>query len=192
MIWEELAAAAVVGGVVGWFARSRLGRRRDPERAVAPPSDLRPAPPAPGPAAGVAVASPPTAVAPAPASSTVLVPSRPTPALGPPTRLSEGADTAGRVIVHLATLGRLRNDEIGRVGYTQQGIGDALRLRQGTVAKVLQRLEAADVVEVDRRHVSGEPRRLKVYRLTALGESVARDLRHRRPPAAPGNPGATP
>jgi DNA-binding PadR family transcriptional regulator len=51
---------------------------------------------------------------------------------------------------------------------------------QGTAAKVLVRLEAADIVEVDRRHVSGEPRRLKVYRLTTLGESLAREIRARR------------
>jgi DNA-binding MarR family transcriptional regulator len=81
--------------------------------------------------------------------------------------------------VHLASLGRLGNDHVARRGYTQQGIVDALGIPQGTVAKVLDRLEAADVVEVDLRHVSGEPRRLKVYRLTALGESVARDIRQR-------------
>jgi DNA-binding MarR family transcriptional regulator len=85
------------------------------------------------------------------------------------------------VIVHLASLGRLGNDEVARRGYTQQGIVDALGIPQGTVAKVLDRLEAADVVEVDLRHVSGEPRRLKVYRLTALGESVARDVRRQHP-----------
>lgn len=94
--------------------------------------------------------------------------------------VSADADTAGRVIVHLASLGRLGNDEVARIGHTQRGMTEALGIRQGTLAKVLSRLESAEVVEVDRRHVQGEPRRLKVYRLTALGESVARDLRHRR------------
>jgi len=82
--------------------------------------------------------------------------------------------------MHLASMGRLGHDDVARRGYTQQGIVDALGIPQGTVAKVLVRLEAADVVEVDRRHVSGEARRLKVYRLTGLGESVARDLRSTR------------
>jgi DNA-binding PadR family transcriptional regulator len=55
---------------------------------------------------------------------------------------------------------------------------DGLGIPQGTLAKVLSRLEAAGVVRSGRRHVSGEPRRLKVYELTGLGESVARDIRH--------------
>ncbi len=183
MIWEELAAAAVVGGVVGWLARSLVGRRGGPDRVAAggpatPPPAHRTAPSA------VLVAPTPPVPAPAPTGGSMS-------GRDPGPRLSEGADTAGRVIAHLGSLGRLGNDEIARVGFTQQGIGAALGLRQGTVAKVLQRLEAADVVEVDRRHVSGEPRRLKIYRLTALGESVARDLRHRRPPTPPGSPGTT-
>jgi len=80
----------------------------------------------------------------------------------------------------LASLGRLGNDEVARVGFTQRGMAEALEVRQGTLAKVVSRLEAAGVVEVDRRHVSGEPRRLKVYRLTGLGESVAKDIRRQR------------
>jgi len=94
---------------------------------------------------------------------------------------SEGANLAGKVIVHLSLLGRLGNDEVGRLGFTQGGISEALGIRQGTLTRVLSRLEAAQVIEVDRRHVQGQSRRLNVYRLTALGESVARDIRHRRP-----------
>ncbi|MGB6443313.1 MAG: hypothetical protein WBF81_08465 [Thermoplasmata archaeon] len=82
--------------------------------------------------------------------------------------------------MHLVSLGRLTNDEVARLGFTQKGIIEGLGIRQGTLTKVLSRLESAKVVEVDRRHVQGQPHRLKVYRLTALGESVARDLRHRR------------
>ena len=104
----------------------------------------------------------------------------PGPPAAPPSIVSRRADTAGRVIVHLASLGRLANDDVAKRGYTQGGIVDALGIPQGTIAKVLDRLEAADVVETSTRHVSGEPRRLKVYRLTALGESVARELRLRR------------
>jgi DNA-binding PadR family transcriptional regulator len=58
-------------------------------------------------------------------------------------------------------------------------MSEALSIRQGTLTKVLSRLVAAKVVEVDRRHVHGQSRRLNVYRLTALGESVARDIRVR-------------
>jgi DNA-binding MarR family transcriptional regulator len=65
------------------------------------------------------------------------------------------------------------------MGFTQRGIGDALGMRQGTVAKVLGRLAAAGIVESDRRHISGEARRLLVYRLTRAGELVARDLQRR-------------
>ncbi|MGI0132915.1 MAG: hypothetical protein ACREDK_07505 [Thermoplasmata archaeon] len=97
-------------------------------------------------------------------------------------RLSEGASTAGRVILHLYNLGRLGADEIGAVGFTQRGMSAALALRQGTLAKVLSRLKATGVLVVDRRHVAGESRRMNVYRLTSLGESVARDLRRNLPP----------
>jgi DNA-binding MarR family transcriptional regulator len=99
-------------------------------------------------------------------------------------KISVEADLAGKVIVHLSMLGRLGNDEVGRLGFTQGGMSGVLGIRQGTLTKVLSRLEAAQVVEMDRRHVEGQPRRLNVYRLTALGESVAREIRHRRPTAA--------
>jgi DNA-binding PadR family transcriptional regulator len=63
-------------------------------------------------------------------------------------------------------------------------------VHQGSLVKVLQSLEAGDVVQVERRFVGGANRRLKVYRLTALGESAARDLQHRaarpRPASAAG------
>jgi hypothetical protein len=94
---------------------------------------------------------------------------------------SPNANVAGRIILHLASLGRIGSDEIAKLGHTQQGMREALGIQQGSLAKVLTRLEEADVVASDRRHVSGQPRRLKVYRLTGLGESVARDLRHRPP-----------
>lgn len=90
---------------------------------------------------------------------------------------SSEVDTAGRVIVHLASLGASAYDEIGRVAQTQSGMCQVLSIRQGTLTKVLSRLSAARVVEVSRRHVAGQARRMNVYRLTALGETVARDMR---------------
>jgi DNA-binding PadR family transcriptional regulator len=96
------------------------------------------------------------------------------------------------VILHLAGLGRLAYDDVGLIGHTQAGMSEALGIRQGTLTKVLSRLVAAKVVEVDRRHVHGEPRRLNVYRLTALGESVARDVRHHRKATEPSDTTKTP
>jgi DNA-binding MarR family transcriptional regulator len=90
----------------------------------------------------------------------------------------EGLGLARRVILHLSLLGRLGSDEVARIGFTQEGMAAALSVRQGSLVRVLQRLEAAEVLTVDRRHISGVDRRRKVYRLTALGESIARDLRH--------------
>ncbi len=165
MIWLELAAAAIGGAVIGWFThilfRGRVGRERGPKLSVE--------------AARTESAEPPFDVqshAPPPIVSSGIAP-----------KVSEGADLAGKVIAHLATLGRLGNDEVGRLGFTQAGMSAALDIRQGTLTKVLSRLEGAQVLEVDRRHVRGQSRRLNVYRLTALGESVAKDIRHRSPAA---------
>jgi len=158
----ELALAVLAGVVVGWVLRAQFHRARGAKRALQPPGPIvTSSPREPG-------RETPPRRAPAPEPADVAP------------KLSREADTAGRVITHLASLGRLGNDEVARLGFTQKGIGEALTVRQGTLAKVLSRLEAARVIEVDRRHVEGQPRRLNVYRLTALGESVARDLRHRR------------
>lgn len=159
----ELGVAAMAGGLAGWFAHAVL-RRRFPSETAAHE----------GSSSGNPQVSPLIErIAAAPGSGA------PSPGAARP--ISRDATTAGRVIVHLSSLGRLGNDDVGLPGFTQRGMSEALDIRQGTLTKVLSRLRAARVVEVDRRHVRGQPRRLNVYRLTALGESVARDLRHRRP-----------
>lgn len=162
--WVELVLAALFGVAVGWLLRS-LPRREPPARGAGRPQvhEVLPA---------------------QAASDEVAATSLPRIRGGTvePSQLSSGADLAGRVVKHLSSLGRLGNDEVGRLGFTQKGMSEILAIRQGTLTKVLSRLEAARVIEVDRRHVRGEPRRLNVYRLTALGESVARDLRHRTTP----------
>ena len=169
-IWLEVTLAALGGIAGGWFAHSILRSRRVLRISTSTGTVSE----------GIAT-SPPTE---APPVARVLTRAP----LTVPRRLSPEADTAGRVISHLASLGRLGNDEVGLIGYTQQGMSEALGLRQGTLTKVLSRLRAANVVEVDRRHVRGQPRRLNVYRLTALGESIARDIRPRQsPPAAAGS-----
>jgi len=98
---------------------------------------------------------------------------------------SEGMGLAARVLLHLAELAPLGPNDIASLGRTQQGIVAVLAVRQGSLTKVLSRLLAGDAVTVERRYVSGANQRLKVYRLTSLGESLARDLRRRLLPPRP-------
>lgn len=99
-----------------------------------------------------------------------------------------------RIVLHLAGLGTLGADEVATLGFTQIGMSESLGVRQNALTNVLRRLVAAGIVSEDVRHVSGQPRRLKVYRLTSRGEALAKDLRrHRaatRPRDSPGGPGA--
>jgi len=135
LIWLDLALAAIVGAVVGWFAHALIRGRKDPGWKIGR---------APVPERKHAIESREQArseITPPPASSTVEP------------RVSSEADTAGRVIAHISSLGRLGNDEVGLPGFTQQGMSKALGIRQGTLAKALSRLQAAKVIEVDRRHV---------------------------------------
>ncbi len=103
-------------------------------------------------------------------------------AFGEPGR---GVGLAARVILHLASLPRLGINDVAAAGYTQAGMVSALSVHQASLVHVLQRLLAGDVVTVERRFVTPASRRMKVYRLTAVGESAARDLLHPRvaPPA---------
>jgi DNA-binding MarR family transcriptional regulator len=103
-------------------------------------------------------------------------------------RVTENALKASeRVILHILAQGRIGPNELAPFGLSQAGIGEALGLRQSSLAKTLARLVAAGVLRVGRRHVEHQARRLLVYELTPLGESLARDLRRRSTPAiAPG------
>lgn len=158
----ELSLAVAGGVILGWTLQRLFPRSKIPEGDPGQDGDEPPA----------AVAQPATR----PPNIVALEPKT-----GPREGgISAGPELAGRVIIHLARLGRLSSDEVGAVGYTQRGMTLSLRVPQGSVAKTLGRLQSAGVVMVDRRHVRGQPRRLKVYRLTALGESVARDLLHPR------------
>ncbi|MCI4350086.1 MAG: PadR family transcriptional regulator [Thermoplasmata archaeon] len=82
-----------------------------------------------------------------------------------------------RVVLHIAGQGFLPPNEVAPPGLSQMGMVADLGAAQTSLTKVLQRLEAAGVLTVGRAHVRGQPRRLKVYRLTPLGESLARELR---------------
>jgi YVTN family beta-propeller protein len=98
-------------------------------------------------------------------------PTGPLPAETVPISLSQ------RVVLHLYGLGSLREDEVAPSGFTQAGMASVFHRPPGTFAKVLQRLEEASVLSHDTRHVQGQKRRLKVYRLTARGEGLAKELR---------------
>ena len=87
--------------------------------------------------------------------------------------------TSQRVILHIVAQGRPLPGDVAPFGLSQAGIGEALDLTQSSLAKTLGRLVAAGVLTVERRHVRHQDRRLKVYELTPLGESLARDLRRR-------------
>lgn len=152
----ELAIAAVAGAVAGWVGHALY---RWSDRANPTPPEVEPM--------GAGREAPSPSVAEAGTS-----PSK-------PRRVTEGATTAGRLILHLYAQGRLAPHEVADPEFTQAGIGSTLDLRQGTVTRVLTRLTAAGVLGSDRRHVAGRSRRLLVYTLTPLGESVARDLRRR-------------
>jgi PKD repeat protein/DNA-binding MarR family transcriptional regulator len=105
-----------------------------------------------------------------------------------------GLQLTQRVILHIGAQGRLSPDDVAPPGLTQAGIADALGTGQNSVTNVLRRLVAAGVVVHDVRHVSGQPRRLRVYRFTDRGESVYRDLWNRsnaRGEEQAGPPGGT-
>jgi hypothetical protein len=101
----------------------------------------------------------------------------------PPT--AETLRLSQRIVLHLAGLGALGPDEVAPVGFTQLGMARSLGARQNGLTNVLRRLVAADVLTEDTRHVRGQPRRLKVYRLTRRGEALGRELRQSVPRSGP-------
>jgi PKD repeat protein len=163
-----------------------------PEATVVPsPSAREPEPTS----AQVVEPSPPATVPSSPSETMV-----PTGSWASPEPLSQGVPKAGgaarelagatppttevlkiseRVVLHLASQGFLPEDEVAPPSFTQAGMAEALSIRQNALTNVLRRLEAAGVLTVDVRHVKGRDRRMKVYRLSARGEALARDLRAR-------------
>ena len=159
--------AAFVGGVVVasllWWIWDRW---RGPE-----PAEERPLAPAPAPAA-----LDPAELAPEP----VPAPAPPAPPALPARRAAGELRISQRVVLHLASQPRLAFGDVAPVELTQGGMTQALQVAQPALTKVLARLIDGGAVLEMRAHVSGASRRLKVYQLTALGESVAVDLRRRR------------
>jgi DNA-binding transcriptional ArsR family regulator len=165
--WSLVGFAVGLGIAVVLFpVRSWLGRREDDEALTAP------APPVSRP-----TAEPESLVTPTDVPESVPAPDAP----GPP---GEALRTSQRLLVHLATQGTLGPYDVAPAGMTQAGIGTAIGVRQNALTNVLRRLADAGLIEADVRHVQGQPRRLKVYRLTPRGQILARELRQRRPPRA--------
>lgn len=105
----------------------------------------------------------------------------------PPT--AERLRLSQRVILHIYAQGRLHDGEVATPAFTQAGMSEKLGVGQSPLSNVLRRLVVGGVLTEDVRHVFGRPRRLRVYRLTPMGESLALELRRRSgPPAAPAGP----
>ncbi len=102
---------------------------------------------------------------------------------------SQGIGLAARVILHLSHVVPLGPNDVAHLDCTQTGMARALAVRQGSLVKVLQRLLAGNVVAVERRFVADADRHMKVYRLTPLGMTTARNVRrHTLEPPRPITP----
>ena len=97
--------------------------------------------------------------------------------------VAERRQLSRSVLIHVGAQGRLGSDEVAPPGLTQAGMAQALGVGQNSLTNVLRRLVAAGVLTQDVRHVRGQPRRLRVYRLTTRGEALYQDVRRRRAPS---------
>ncbi|HYK93659.1 MAG TPA: hypothetical protein VEY07_06420 [Thermoplasmata archaeon] len=149
----------VGGAAVGALAWWLWNRASAPQPLSEPVS-----PPAPVPAAAPDPPSPVVAPSPDPPRR-----ERPTGEM----RISQ------RVVLHLSRQPRLAYGDVAPVELTQRGMTQSLSVAQPALAKVLARLVDGGALLEMRTHVSGASRRLKVYQLTALGESIAVELRRR-------------
>jgi PKD repeat protein/DNA-binding MarR family transcriptional regulator len=89
------------------------------------------------------------------------------------------------IVAYLGSLPTLGPDDIATLDWTQKGMSDRLHTGQNQVSNVLRRLAGSGIVVERLEHVQGQPRRLKVYRLTLRGEALAREVRRRRPISNP-------
>ena len=193
--WEGLAlglvASASGSAVLWWYLRNRVrgsGFREGTDMASISAATLgiplvTPAPSAAsgarvGPALQLAGANPSRT-----GTGELLraFPARDEPASPPP---NDGGRVriSHRVLVHIASQGRIGADEVPPRALTQAGMVEALEVNQGALTGVLRRLVAAGILVERREHVRGADRRLKVYRLTQSGEELYQEIRGRRPP----------
>jgi hypothetical protein len=198
--WELVAVALVsaagVGALLFWVGRRSVGRTRasDLEPSTSPPTDSRSAPPPADPPLSADLA--PARPAPAEIESGIDGASPPQPGFTSPVDSQPVRPTGEpaarlqltqRVILHIGGQGRIGPDDVGLLALTQSGMASALGVGQNSITNVLRRLVAAGVLVQDVRHVSGQPRRLRVYRFSSRGEAVYRDVRTRSGREAPGD-----
>ncbi|MHB8352545.1 MAG: PKD domain-containing protein [Thermoplasmata archaeon] len=88
------------------------------------------------------------------------------------------------VLVRLYRLGRVGRDEVPGSEWTQSGLSQALEIPQNALSNILRRLVAADILVEELSHVRGRPRRVKIYRLTREGETLARTFAREDSPGA--------
>ena len=180
--WAAIGFGAGLGlALLAFPVRSYLARR-----SGGPPGG-------PGAATTAAPVPSPAAAPPAPPSSTEAALLDSGAAADPHLTVRNGSRGSGdalrtsqRLLVHLAGQGTLGPYDVAPLAVTQAGIGAALGVRQNSLTNVLRRLTDAGLIETDVRHVQGQPRRLKVYRLTPRGQILARELRQLPPPGPAG------
>ena len=197
--WVPLLVLAAATGVLvvavlftRWYDRRSL-ERDSIEEPIAPspappvvPPEPTPPPELPAEPAVPEALPPKFEPEPVPAEPAVPVPPPPSePEPAHPEVKPESLRTSQRIVIHLAGLGSLSADEVAPLGFSQRGIAEALSVSQNALTNVLRRLVAGGVLTEDVRHVRGQPRRLKVYRLTGRGEALARDLRRTHRPGRP-------
>ncbi len=103
----------------------------------------------------------------------------------PGPRANDPLGLAYRILLHIARQGRYGPDEVPPRALSQAGIVEALGVTQGAIVGALQEFVAAEILSVERDHVRGTDRRVKVYRLTLEGERLVHELRRRQVVAAP-------
>jgi DNA-binding MarR family transcriptional regulator len=90
---------------------------------------------------------------------------------------SEELQISARLLLHIARQPRFEPGETAPEALTQAGMAGALRTSQPAVSNALNRLVDGGALEVVRSHVRHKLTRLKVYRLTAHGEVLVRQIR---------------
>jgi PKD repeat protein/DNA-binding MarR family transcriptional regulator len=184
-LWVGLAAAGGVGVAAWWRSRAprSVGVRR-PRSVIEPPDGAMvprrgpPGEPAPDdPAVRRPIADAAFGATPERSGAT-----RPR-AFRLNVRLHE------RVLLHLARVGVDGPAELPSLDRTQMGIAASAGIGRNQVSSILNRLMVAGVVSRELSHVQGQSKRLRVYRLTAAGEELARQI-HEREGIAAHAPGA--
>jgi DNA-binding PadR family transcriptional regulator len=85
--------------------------------------------------------------------------------------------TYGRLLLHIATQPRSAAGETAPESLTQAGMVKVLGASQAVVSYALKNLVDGGALSVERSHVPGRSRRVKVYQLTAVGEGLVRHIR---------------